>query len=85
MPTSGKMRVDQPLHHRHHLVAIDERHLDVDLGELGLAIGAQVLVAEAAADLHVALAAGDLRICLKSCGDCGSAKKLPRCTREGTR
>ena len=32
-----------------------ERHLDVDLRELGLAVGAQVLVAEALADLHVAV------------------------------
>ena len=38
---------------------VDERHLDVDLGELGLAVGAQVLVAEAARDLVVALDAAD--------------------------
>ena len=36
-----------------------ERHLDVDLRELGLPIGAQVLVAEALADLHVAVHARD--------------------------
>ena len=35
--------------------SVNERHLDVDLGELGLAVGAQVLVAEAASDLVVAL------------------------------
>ena len=34
-----------------------KRHLDVELGELGLAVGAQVLVAEAAGDLVVALVA----------------------------
>ena len=56
----GEEPLGQALHHRHHLVAPDERHLDVDLRELGLAVGAQVLVAEAAADLHVALAARDL-------------------------
>ena len=38
----------------------DERRLDVDLGELGLAVGAQVLVAEAAGDLQVAAEPGDL-------------------------
>ena len=37
--------------------SVDERHLDVELGELGLAVGAQVLVAEAARDLVVALEA----------------------------
>ena len=37
----------------------DEGHLDVDLGELGLAVGPQVLVAEAAGELVVALEAGD--------------------------
>ena len=36
-----------------------ERHLDVDLRELGLAVGAQVLVAEALADLDVAVHARD--------------------------
>ena len=36
-----------------------ERHLDVDLRELGLAVGAQVLVAEAPHDLEVAVEARD--------------------------
>ena len=36
-----------------------ERHFDVDLGELGLTIGAQVLVAETTGDLIVAIGAGD--------------------------
>ena len=39
------------------VVLVDEGHLDVELGELGLAVGAQVLVAEAARDLVVALVA----------------------------
>ena len=38
---------------------VDEGHLDVDLGELRLTVGAQVLVAEAARDLVVALDARD--------------------------
>ena len=42
---------------RHDVVVLDERHLDVELGELGLAVGAQVLVAEAAGDLEVAVEA----------------------------
>ena len=36
-----------------------EGHLEVDLGELGLAVGAEVFVAEAAGDLEVLVEAGD--------------------------
>ena len=38
---------------------IDKAHFQVELRELGLAVGAQVLVAETACDLEVALDAGD--------------------------
>ena len=48
---------DQPFVGRHHVVLLDEGHLHVELGELGLPVGAGVLVAEAADDLHVLLAA----------------------------
>ena len=41
------------------LLLVEERGLDVDLRELGLAVGAQVLVAEALRDLVVAVEAGD--------------------------
>ena len=44
---------------RHHGVLVDEAHLEVELGELRLAVAAQVLVAEAARDLEVAVDAGD--------------------------
>ena len=47
----------QILEHVLHVLLDDEAHLDVDLGELGLAILAQVLVAEAADDLEVAIEA----------------------------
>ncbi len=40
------------------LVLVHERGLEVDLGEFGLAVGAQVLVAEALDDLVVAIVAG---------------------------
>ena len=43
---------------REDLRLADEGHLEVDLGVLGLAVGAQVLVAEAAGDLEVAVDAG---------------------------
>ncbi len=41
------------------VVHLREGHFEVDLGELGLAVGAQVFVAEAAGDLEVAVEAGD--------------------------
>ena len=49
----------QPLVDRDHVLDVDEGHLDVELGELGLAVGAGRLVAEAARHLVVALEAGD--------------------------
>ena len=48
---------EQALDDREDVVLVDEAHLDVDLGELGLAIEAQVLVAEALHDLEVAVEA----------------------------
>ena len=40
------------------ILLLDEGHLAVDLGELGLAVGAQVLVAEAAHNLEIAVETG---------------------------
>ena len=42
-------------HHVDDVIALHERHLDVDLRELGLTVGTQILVAEAAGDLVVTL------------------------------
>ena len=39
--------------------SLDERGLDIELGEFRLAVGAQVFVAEAFGDLEVAVEAGD--------------------------
>ena len=50
---------DHGLADRDDVVLVDERHLDVELGELRLPVGPEVLVAEAAHDLVVALHAGD--------------------------
>ena len=49
--------VHHPLHDGDDVVLGDEGHLEVELGELELAVGALVLVAEAAGDLVVALEA----------------------------
>src|SRR4030095_9358890 len=46
---------DQP----HDVFLADEGHLDVELRELGLAVGALRLVAEAAGNLEVAVEAGN--------------------------
>jgi hypothetical protein len=64
---------------------VQERGFAVDLGEFGLAVGAQVFVAEALGDLVVAVKPDTISICLNSWGDWGSAKNSPAFTREGTR
>ena len=52
----GRQRLGHDvLHEVHHVLALYEAHLDVHLRELGLTVGAQVLVAKAAGDLVVAL------------------------------
>ena len=58
-PTSSPQRDQDLLGQRDDVVLVDEAHLDVELGELGLPVGAEVLVAVAAGDLVVALHAGD--------------------------
>ena len=50
---------DQRLDEAEHQVDVRKRDLDVHLRELGLAVGAQVLVAEALHDLEVPVGAGD--------------------------
>jgi hypothetical protein len=52
-------RTDDVLHDRQDVVAVDEAHLEVQLGELRLPVGTEVLVPEAAGDLVVALQAAD--------------------------
>ena len=51
-------RDEHGLGHLDDVVLVDEAHLDVELGELGLPVGAEVLVAVAARDLEVLLHAG---------------------------
>ena len=47
----------EPLDHAHHVVRLDKRHLHVELRELRLPVGPQILVAEAPRHLHVAVEA----------------------------
>ena len=44
--------------HGHDVLLINEGHLHINLGKFRLAVGAQVLIAEAAGDLHIAVEAG---------------------------
>ena len=56
---SFQIRRSSPSMTRDDVLAVDEAHLDVELRELGLAVGARVFVAEAADDLHVLVAPAD--------------------------
>ena len=60
------------------VVLVHERHLDVDLRELGLAIDAQVLVAEALHDLEVAVEAGHHEELLEELRALGERVELAR-------
>ena len=61
-------RADDRLAELDDVVLGHEGHLDVELGELGLAVGAEVLVAVAARDLVVALHAGHHQQLLEQLG-----------------
>ena len=68
----------QRLEHREDEVLGRERDLEVDLRELGLAIGAQVLVAEALRDLEVAIDARDHQDLLEDLRRLRQREELPR-------
>ena len=78
-------RRHQPLDHALDVVLDDEGHLEVDLRELGLAVEAQVLVAEAAHDLEVAVEARDHEQLLEELRRLGERVELPGLSRDGTR
>ena len=59
---------EQPLDQAVDVLLVDEGHLDIDLGELGLAVGAQILVAEATGELDVALESADHQNLLEQLG-----------------
>ena len=71
-------RGDQLLHRGEDVVLGDERHLQVDLGELRLPIDAQVLVPEALDDLEVALEPGDHEELLEQLRTLRQRIELPR-------
>ena len=66
--------LDEALVHGHDIFFIHKGHLDVDLGKFGLAVGTEVLIAEAAGDLHIAVVSrSSISSCLYSWGDWGRA------------
>ena len=69
---------DEKLQRGQDVLVLDERHLDVKLGELGLAVGSQVLVAEAAGNLEVAVEAGDHQQLLVELGRLRQRVEMPR-------
>ena len=68
---------DEELHRGQDVLVLDERHLDVELGELRLAVGSQVLVAEAAGDLEVAVEARDHQQLLVELGRLRQGVEMP--------
>src|SRR5690606_14887605 len=73
-----KDALDEAFHHAHDVITADERHFDVDLGKLGLPVGAQVLVAEAADDLIIPLKAAHHEELLKNLRRLGQRVELAR-------
>src|SRR5207244_8826017 len=59
-----------------HVLALYEAHFEVELGEFGLAVGAEVFVAEAACYLEVAPDAGDHEELLELLGRLGQGVEL---------
>ena len=64
----GKARGEELLNYREDMFAAREAHLEIDLRELKLAIGAEILVAETAGDLEVAVEARDHEDLLEDLG-----------------
>ncbi len=59
MPRRLRGALHHALDHIEHIRFLDERHFEVELRELRLAVGAEVLIAEAARNLEIAVVAGD--------------------------
>src|SRR5581483_3740908 len=68
---------DRRLHHVEYVLAFDERHLEVELAELELTVGAEILVAPARGDLVVAVVAADHAELLEELRRLGEREELP--------
>ena len=71
-------RLGELAHRLEDVVAIDEAHLEVDLGELRLAVGPGVLVAKTLGQLDVPFAAGDHEDLLEELGALRQGVPAPR-------
>ena len=71
-------RAIRPSDHVAHVLGVHEGHLQVNLGELRLAVGSQVLVAEALDDLEVAVEPGDHEHLLEELRALGQGVELAR-------
>ena len=79
MPQHGLEHMLGPaLEDSEYVLLLDERHLAVDLGEFRLAVGAQVLVAEAAHDLEILVVSGDHQQLLQGLGRLRQGVELVR-------
>ncbi len=70
-------RKHEPFDEAKDVVLVDERHLDVDLRELGLAVEAKILVAEALHDLEVAIESRDHEELFEELGALGQGVEFP--------
>ena len=68
---------DAGLHHVQHVLALDERHLEVELPELELAVGAKILVPPARCDLVVPVHPADHAELLEQLRRLGEGVELP--------
>ena len=77
-PHQGEEPREEALDEPEDVLLTHEGGLHIDLGELGLAVGAQVFVAEAAGDLEVSLVSGDHQQLFELLGGLGEGVELAR-------
>ena len=74
----GDQAGEQALRQTHDILPLDKGHFQVQLGELGLAVAALILIAETAGDLEIALYPGDHQHLLQLLRGLGQGVKLTR-------
>ena len=78
-------RLHQRLDHVENGFLLRERHFEIDLGEFGLAVGAEILIAEAADDLKILIESADHQKLLENLRRLRQRVKRPRMHAAGTR
>src|ERR1019366_3799627 len=82
-PERLERRDHRRLEHVENVLALDEGHLDVELAELELPVGAEILVPPAGGDLVVAVEAADLRELLEQLRRLGEREEAARLEAHG--